>query len=102
MSYRRLTIAAAASLALGACNTAHKNIGMEDPAIGEAVKYDAAIQTINPDPVYPAGAAQPGDNGEVGAKAAKRYRTDAVKQVEVMQTSTGGGASGGSSSSGPR
>ena len=93
-------IAVAGILALGACNTAHKNIGMEDPAIGEAVKYDAALQTINPDPVYPAGGAQPGDSGVKGTAAVKRYRTDAVKQVEVMQTSTGGGASGGSS--GPR
>ena len=100
MSYRRLIITAAGILALGACNTAHKNIGMEDPALGEAVKYDAALQTINPDPVYPPGAAQPGDSGVKGAAAVKRYRTDAVKQVEVMQTSTGGGASGGSS--GPR
>ena len=100
MSFRRLTIVAAGSLAVCACNTAHKNIGMEDPALGEAVKYDAALQTINPDPVYPAGAAQPGDSGVKGAAAVKRYRTDAVKQVEVMQTSTGGGASGGSS--GPR
>ena len=33
------------------------------PVLGEAVKYNAAIQTINPTPVYPASAAQPGDNG---------------------------------------
>ena len=75
MSYRRMTIAAATVLALGACNTAHRNIGMEDTSLGEAVKYDAAIQTINPDPVYPAGMAQPGAHGDVGAKAVKRYRT---------------------------
>jgi hypothetical protein len=92
-------ITAAGFVALGACNTAHRNIGMEDPAIGEAAKYDAALQTINPDPIYPAGAAQPGDNGELGAKAAKRYRTDAVKQVETMQT-TSGGSGGGSGSTG--
>src|SRR3954471_9950057 len=98
MFSRRLSIVVAAGLlALGGCNTAHRNIGMEDPAVGEAVRYDAAIQIINPVPLYPAGSAQPGDNGDVGAKAVKRYRTDAVKQVEVMQTSTGGGASGGSS-----
>ena len=95
MSSRRLTIATATFLALGACNTAHRNIGMEDPALGEAVKYDAAVQIINPDPVYPAGAAQPGDNGDVGAKAVKRYRTNAVKDVETMQT-TSGGSGGGS------
>ena len=95
MSSRRMTITAATFLALGACNTAHRNIGMEDPALGEAVKYDAAVQIINPDPVYPAGAAQPGDNGDVGAKAVKRYRTNAVKDVETMQT-TSGGSGGGS------
>jgi len=70
------------------CNTT-KNIGQEDPALGEAVKYNAAVQTVNPDPVYPAGAAQPGDSGVKGAAAVKRYRTDAVKQVEVMQTTSG-------------
>ena len=95
MSSRRMMIAAATFLALGACNTAHRNIGMEDPALGEAAKYDAAVQIINPDPVYPAGAAQPGDNGDVGAKAVKRYRTNAVKDVETMQT-TSGGSGGGS------
>ena len=68
---------------------------MEDPALGEAVEYDAAIQTINPDPVYPAGAAQPGDNGERARRRVKRYRTDAVKQVEAMQTAPAAAASGG-------
>ena len=97
MSSKRMMIAAATFLALGACNTAHRNIGMEDPALGEAAKYDAAVQIINPDPVYPAGAAQPGDNGDVGAKAVKRYRTNAVKDVETMQTTSGSGGSGGGS-----
>ena len=72
------------------CNTT-KNIGQEDPALGEAVKYNTAVQTVNPDPVYPAGAAQPGDSGVKGAAAVKRYRSDAVKQVEVMQTTSGTG-----------
>ena len=75
------------------CNTT-KNIGQEDPAVGESVKYNAAVQTVNPDPVYPAGAAQPGDSGVKGAAAVKRYRTDAVKQVEVMQTTTGSSSGG--------
>ena len=85
----RLLLIAAGCIALGACNTT-RNIGQEDPALGEALKYDAAIQTVNPDPTYPAGAAQPGDSGVKGAAAVKRYRTDAVKQVEVMQTTSGG------------
>jgi len=79
--------------ALAACNTANTHIGDEDPGMGEAAKYNAAIQTINPTPVYPAGAAQPGDNGAKGQAAVKRYRTDSVKPVETMQT-TGGGTSG--------
>jgi hypothetical protein len=87
----------AALLALVGCNTANTHIGDEDAFLGEAVKYNAAIQTINPTPVYPAGSAQPGDNGAKGQAAVKRYRTDTVKPVETMTTSSsGGGSSGGS------
>ena len=35
---------------------------------------------------------RPGDSGAKGAAAVKRYRTDAVKQVEAMQTTSGGGS----------
>ena len=86
---------AAAFVVLGGCGTTNSHIGDEDPFVGEAVKYNAAIQTINPTPVYPAGAAQPGDNGVKAAEALKRYRTDKVKAVETMQTTTS--SSGGSS-----
>ena len=86
----KVVLIAAACVALSACSTMRKNIGQEDPAFGEAAKFNAAVQTINPDPIYPAGSAQPGDSGVKGAAAAKRYRTDAVKQVEVMQTTSGG------------
>ena len=84
-------------LTVAACNTANTHIGDEDPGIGEAVKYNAAIQTINPTPVYSASAAQPGSNGDVGASAVKRYRKGTVKQVETMSTTTiiGGGSGGG-------
>jgi hypothetical protein len=103
MSSSRLWIAAAASFALAACNTAGTHIGDEDPGMGEAVKYNAAIQTINPAPVYGANSTQPGSNGDVGASAVKRYRTDKVKQVQTMQTTMGSGAGGGSGmSSGPQ
>jgi hypothetical protein len=83
-----------AVLALAGCNTANTHIGDEDPGMGETAKYNAAIQTINPTPVYPATAAQPGSNGDLGAHAVKRYRTDAVKPVETMQTTSGGASSG--------
>ena len=96
----RLLLIAAAAISLGACSTMNKNIGQEDPGIGETAKYNAAIQTVNPDPVYQAGDAQPGDNGVKGADAAKRYRSDTVKPVQSMQSTGGSGGSG--SSSGPR
>jgi predicted small secreted protein len=90
MSSKRLLIAASC-LGLAGCNTVDKNIGQEDPYLGEAVRYNAAVQTINPDPVYAADAAQPGDNGDKGADAVKRYRNDEVNQRhqrDTRQTST--------------
>jgi hypothetical protein len=84
----------AAFVALAGCGTTNSHIGDEDPFMGEAVKYNAAIQTINPTPVYPAGAAQPGDNGAKGQAAVKRYRTDAVKPIETMNTTSSSGGGG--------
>jgi hypothetical protein len=62
------------------------------------VKYNSALQTVNPDPVYPEGSAHPGDNGEHAVKTVERYRKGEIKDVETMQTtsgSTGSGTSGG-------
>ena len=87
--------AALAALLLAGCNTAQSKIGSEDKRFGEAVKYDLAIQTINPDPVYAADGALPGDSGTQAAAATKRYRTDAVKKIEDLKTSTS--TTGGSS-----
>ena len=98
----RLLIAPLALLALIAlpgCQTAPQpQAGSLDAGFGEAVKYDMAIQTIDPDPVYDANDAQPGADGAKGAAAVKRYRTDAVKQVETQATTQ----SSSGSSSGPR
>jgi hypothetical protein len=66
-----------------------------DPGFGETVKYAAAAQTIDPDPVYGPDGAQPGDNGDKGAHAAKRYRTDAVKEVQSYSTSQSAVGGGG-------
>jgi predicted small secreted protein len=96
MSFKRLLMATAACTAVAGCNTANKHIGEEDPFLGEAVKYNAAAQIINPDPVYPEGAAEPGSNGDKGANAVKRYRSDQVKQVEMMETTTGSSSGSGS------
>lgn len=66
-----------------------------DPGMGEAVKYDIAVQTIDPDPVYGPDSAQPGDHGEHGQKAVDRYRKGAVKEVQEMSTRSGSGSGGG-------
>ena len=95
MSSRLLAISLA-TLGLCACSTVNKNIGQDDPGMGEAVKYDAALQTINPAPVYGPGGAQPGDNGDRGAQAVKRYRSGQVKALETIGTTSGSGSSGGS------
>ena len=63
MSSKHLWIVVIASAALAGCNTWYTHYGDEDPGFGEAAKYDAAIQTINPAPVYAADSAQPGSNG---------------------------------------
>ena len=95
MSSRHFVIALA-SLGLCACSTVNKPIGQEDRGMGEAVAYNAAVQTINPAPVYGPGGAQPGDNGDRGAQAVKRYRSGQVKALETIGTTSGSGSSGGS------
>lgn len=106
MSSKLLLLASASALALSACATGYKDIGQEDLALGESVRYNAAVQTINPDPIYPEGSAMPGDNGDHGAQAVARYRTDKVSarhkaEVSASQSGlsttqgTGGGSGGG-------
>lgn len=91
MFSRRLLLAPLTLVLLAGCDTVYPQSGSTDPGFGEAVKYNAAIQTIDPDPVYAEGDSQPGDSGAKGAAAVRRYRTDAVKPVETIQTSTGSG-----------
>ena len=86
-----------ASLSLGllaGCTQLHPVSLSPDPGFGEAVKYDIAIQTIDPDPVYAPDSAQPGDNGEKGQKAVDRYRKGTVKEVQQMGTRSGSGGGG--------
>lgn len=68
-----------------------------DAGLGEAVKYDMAVQTVNPEPQYPADGAQPGDSGEHAADATKRYRDGNVTDVKRINTqrATGSGGGGG-------
>ena len=98
MSYKLLAVLGC--MALGACNTIPPQAGSMDAGWGEASKYNAAVQIIDPNPVYTADAAQPGDNGEKAAAATKRYRTDAVKDTQPASSTRRPGASGGGS--GPR
>jgi hypothetical protein len=91
----RLIATTGAVMLLSACTEPLGQAGSLDAGWGEASKYNAAVQTIDPEPVYAATGAQPGDNGEKGANAVKRYRTDQVKETEslgVDSGSTGGGS----------
>lgn len=65
-----------------------------DVAMGSAVRHNAALQTIDPDP-QPQTAALPGGNGDIAANAAERYRRGTVRQPATLATTAGG--SGGSS-----
>jgi len=89
-----------ASLSLGlltGCTQIYPGSLSADRGFGEAVKYDIAVQTIDPDPVYGPDSAQPGDNGEKGQKAVDRYRKGSVKEVQQIssRSSSGGGGGGG-------
>ena len=88
MSFK-LLVAPVALAALAGCTQLHPVSLSPDPGFGEAIKYDMAIQTVDPDPVYDADGAQPGDHGEVQAKAVDRYRKGAVRQVQEESTASG-------------
>ena len=84
----KLVIAAGLLVGLAGCAPV-------DPGLGEALRYDVAVQTINPDPVYPADGAEPGDSGEKGAEAVKRYRKGDTKELRIESSSEAGGGGSG-------
>ena len=94
MSSKRISLVLAASLLAG-CETIDPVSESTDPGFGETVKYNAAVQTVNPEPVYAAGSALPGEDGQRGAEAAKRYRSDKVKPIESQGTSAASGGGPG-------
>jgi hypothetical protein len=98
MSSKGWLIICAAGVALSGCNTAFKQIGQEDPFLGESVRYNAAVHTINPDPIYPEGSAEPGESGVKGAAAVRRYRSD---QVNARHRADSRVSSGERTTSGP-
>jgi uncharacterized membrane protein YgcG len=73
-----------------------------DTTLGDAVKTNYALQTINPDPkpVPPETAVMEGGSGTQAATAAERYRKGAVKQPQAQTTNSGGGGSGSGSGGG--
>jgi hypothetical protein len=86
MHCKSILILSGAALATAGCAPV-------DPGFGEAARYDMAIQTIDPDPQYPADASQPGDHGEKAQKATERYRKGQTKALR--RESAGGGSAGG-------
>jgi hypothetical protein len=100
MSYKLLALTVPAALLLASCDTVNTKTGAMAAGFGEAVKYDNAIQTINPEPVYAQGAAQPGSNGELQANAVKAYRTGKVKPVQTESAMSGTGSGSGGSGGG--
>lgn len=68
-----------------------------DTTLGDSVKTDYALQTINPDPKpVPAEAAvMEGGSGTQAATAAERYRKGAVKQPQAQTTGSGGSSGSG-------
>ena len=89
----KLLMIAPLSICLAGC-AVDPITGSYDPGFGETIAYAKAVQTIDPDPVYAEDGAQPGSQGDKLAPAVKRYRTDAVKAVQTVET-TGGGTGGG-------
>lgn len=73
--------------ALGACAPV-------DPGLGEAMRYDMAAQTIDPDPQYAADALNAGYHGEKAQKATERYRKGQTKALRSESSRSGSGGSG--------
>lgn len=85
----KLGLSGASVMVLAACAPV-------DAGFGEALRYDMAAQTVDPDPVYAESGAKPGDSGKHAADATKRYREGNTKPVQVQSTKSGGGSGSGS------
>lgn len=73
-----------------------------DIAMGSAMRHNAALQTIDPEPAAQT-AATPGDSGDHAGLAVERYRRGTVKEPVAQTTTTGArGGSGGGGQAGPR
>jgi hypothetical protein len=74
-----------------------------DVGLGEAVRHNVALQTLDPDPHYEE-VVMEGGSGDRAALAQKRYREGKVIEPVTYRTTSGSGAGGGSGGggSGPR
>jgi hypothetical protein len=72
-----------AAMGLAACTPV-------DAGMGESVRTNIAVQTIDPDPVYDEPALV---EGSKMAPAVERYRTDKVKKPVGIKTTSGTGGS---------
>jgi hypothetical protein len=84
-------------LSTGAALLAAAGCAPVDPGFSEAARYDMAVQTIDPDPQYPADSLQPGYHGEKAQKATERYRKGTTKALKIEHAGGGGGGGGGGS-----
>lgn len=64
-----------------------------DTGLGDALRHDIALQTLDPDPQYEGDAIE-GGSGQRAADANKRYREGKVIQPVIMTTTSGGGKGG--------
>ena len=92
---RRLIAGLLAATALTGCTTiADKEfLGYQDPGFGEANRATYAAMVVNPDPKYDTPI--PASSAEHAAQAIERYRTDAVKRPERIETTDVGSSGGG-------
>lgn len=93
MSFKYLPVFFGTALLLAGCAADQPRLTPSNAALGDAVKWNSAVQTIDPNPVYNEQDAQPGGSGAKAAEAVKRYRTDSVKDVSVMTTTSDSGSS---------
>lgn len=90
---------------LASCATPDPVSESHDPSFGESVKYNAALQTVNPNPVYPADAVQPGESGDAAQAAVERLRTDQTRarhQAEVSSAKSTSISTTEGTTNGPR
>ena len=102
MSFRLPGAIAAMILLAGCQSDPLPQAGSLDAGFGEVSRYNAAVQTINPDPVYTPAGAQPGENGEKGADATKNYRTGKTMDQHKAEARQKGTQSTTGGSGGPR